>query len=475
MKDLVRRARWQVAVAVVLAPAVATLLAFPLAPPASAAASVYLLAVVIAAWAGGVVGGVLAALLSAAALNFFFTPPARTLRVEKPQDLVALVVFLLVALIVGSVVARALEDRARAAQRERETKLLNYVATKLLSGDPIGRVLEDFAAAMLEPFDLARCAIDAEGLDGRLRASASRPGAAEGDALEVPLATGERRFGSLGIVRRAGAPPLPDRELRLVRACAGQAAVAIERARLAAEAEGSRLEARANQLQAALFSSVSHDLRTPLSSIKASVTSLLDDDATHDEAQRRELLHTVLEETDRLNRVVGNILDLAKARAGAMRPVMEPAAVDEIAESVVHRMRDRLGGLAVRTLIRDDVPEILADPIQIDQVITNVLENAGRYSPPGGEILVSVAPWHGGVQVRIVDEGPGVPPEERERVFEPFYRRDDGHAAGSGLGLAIARAIVLAHGGRIWIEGAPVGGTAVVFELPAGGPTRGGA
>jgi two-component system sensor histidine kinase KdpD len=459
------------ALVVALAPVVATLVAFPLAPPAAAAASVYFLAVVVAAWAGGIAGGIVAAVLSATALNFFFTPPAHTLRVEKPQDVVALIVFLLVALLVGSVVARALADRARATQRERETRLLNYFATKLLSGEAIQRVLDDFAAAMLDPFDLASCTIRTDEEDP-LAAFAVKPGAVDeagGERLEIPLVAAGSPFGSLVAVRRAGEPPMSEVELRLLEACARQAAVAIERARLSEEAEGSRLDAESNRLRAALFSSVSHDLRTPLASIKASVTSLLDVDAAHDPEQRRELLQTVLEETDRLNRVVGNILELAKARAGAIAPAKEPTAVDEIVESVVHRMTGRIGSVRIRTALRDDLPEIRADPVQLDQVITNLLENAARFSPQGGEVLIAVAPWReGGVQVRVADEGPGVPLEERERVFEPFYRRDDGHRTGSGLGLAIARAIVTAHGGRIWIEGTPLGGAAVVFELPSG-------
>jgi two-component system, OmpR family, sensor histidine kinase KdpD len=456
---------------VALAPVVATVIAFPLAPPAAAAASVYFLAVVLAAWAGGIAGGVVVAVLSATALNFFFTPPAHTLRVEQTQDVVALVVFLLVALLVGSLVARALADRARATQRERETRLLNYFATKLLSGEAIQRVLDDFAFAMLEPFDLARCTIRTESADPLLADAVGVGVAAEtgGERIEVPLVAAGAPFGVLMAVRRPGEPPMSEIDLRLLEACARQAAIAIERARLSEEAEGSRLDAEANQLRAALFSSVSHDLRTPLSSIKASVTSLLGDDAAHDAAQRRELLQTVLEETDRLNRVVGNILDLAKARAGAMAPAKEPTAVDEIVESVVHRMTPRLGSVRLRTALRDDLHEVWADPVQLDQVLTNLLENAARFSPPGGEVLIAVAPWReGGVQVRVADEGPGVPPEERERVFEPFYRRDDGRRTGSGLGLAIARAIVTAHGGRIWIEGTPLGGAAVVFELPSG-------
>jgi two-component system, OmpR family, sensor histidine kinase KdpD len=462
------------AIVVVVAPILATLVSFPLAPPAAAAASVYLLAVVVAAWAGGVLGGVAAAILSATALNFFFTPPAHTLRVEDRQDVVALVVFLLVALIVGSVVARALADRARVTERERETRLLMSFATKLLSSEPIERMLNDFAAAMLDPFGLASCTIEAEADGSTLRASAVRASvstaAGDGPRVVVALHARDARLGSLVAVRRLGAPPFTEAEARLLDACARQAAIAIERARLAAEAEGSRVDAEANQLRAALFSSVSHDLRTPLSSIKAGVTSLLDEDAVHGESQRRELLETILEETDRLNRVVGNILDLARARAGAMTPSKQLIAVDEIVESVVHRMNPVGAGVRVRTVARGDVPEIRADAVQLDQVLTNLIENAVRFSPAAGEVTVFLAPWRSGVQVRVTDGGPGVPPDERERVFEPFYRRDDGHRTGSGLGLAIARAIVVAHGGRIWIEGVPAGGAAVVFELPSGGP-----
>ena len=186
---------------------------------------------------------------------------------------------------------------------------------------------------------------------------------------------------------------------------------------------------------------------------------------TLDDSQRRELLWTVLEETDRLNRLLGNLLDLARVRAGALVPAKEPTAIDEVIESVLHRMEPRLGGVRIRTILRQ-VPEIPVDPVQLDQVVTNLLENAARFSPPGGEVLVTVSPWHGFVQVRVADQGPGIPVADRERVFEAFYRGDSGERSGTGLGLAIARAIVLAHGGRIRIDGAPTGGTAVVFELP---------
>src|SRR5919106_2119128 len=225
-----------------------------------------------------------------------------------------------------------------------------------------------------------------------------------------------------------------------------------------------QLDAETNQLRAAMFSSVTHDLRTPLASIKAGVTSLLDPSVRHDMHQERELLTTILEETDRLNRLVGNLLDLARIRAGALTPARHPVAMDEIVEVVLARMRPRLAGHTVTADLPASLPDISVDPVQLDQVLTNLLENAGRHAPEGGEIRVSVVWTHGAVQVRVADQGPGVPLDERERVFEAFYRgASSPETAGSGLGLAIARAVVVAHGGTIWIEDAPGGGCVVAF------------
>jgi two-component system sensor histidine kinase KdpD len=278
---------------------------------------------------------------------------------------------------------------------------------------------------------------------------------------------GATTIGTLTAVRRAGLESLAGDDRVLLEACARQVAVAVERSRLDKQVEGARLAAETNQLRAALFSSVTHDLRTPLASIKAGVTSLLDEGVTHQPEQQRELLRTVLEETDRLNRLVGNIIDLARVRAGALVPTKQLTGIDDVIDSVVHRMKPALSRVRIRTLVRPDLPEVPMDPVQIDQVLSNLLENSVRYSPPGGEIVVSAAPWRGSVQVRVADQGPGIPAPERERVFEPFFRGDGGSGrTGSGLGLAIARAVVLAHGGRIWVEGSPSGGTAVVFELP---------
>jgi two-component system, OmpR family, sensor histidine kinase KdpD len=176
-----------------------------------------------------------------------------------------------------------------------------------------------------------------------------------------------------------------------------------------------------------------------------------------------------LEETDRLNRLVGNILDLARIRAGALIPRRVSTDVEEVAEAVVARMRPRLATVRIDLQLSEALPEIPADPVQLDQVLTNLLENAARHSPVGGTVQVSVGRDDGAVQLRVVDQGPGIDPADREKVFEPFYRgREDPERPGSGLGLAIARAIVTAHGGQIWIEGGAAGGAAVVLELPIG-------
>jgi len=447
-------------------PVGATLLGLSFHGGDASAASLYMLAVVAAAAIGGLWSGLAASILSFLGLNFFFTPSRHTFRVSKAEDLVALIVFLIVAAIVGALVARALHERDRAARREREAKLLNYFASKLLSRDPLERVLDDFANALLEPFALCRCEIHVRAEDLLMDARAERPDG-EGPSLEVPLMAGDAWIGKLTAVRRADREPLAGDDEALLEACAKQVAVAVERTVLDRRVEGARLAVETNQLRAALFSSVTHDLRTPLASIKAGVTSLLDTDVTLQPDQQRELLRTVLEETDRLNRLVGNILDLARVRAGALVPTKQPTALDEVIESVLHRMNPALSRVRVRTVVRPDLPEVPIDPVQIDQVLSNLLENAARFSPPGGEIMVSAAPWQRSVRVRVADQGPGIPPAERDRVFEPFFRREAGETrTGSGLGLAIARAVVLAHGGRIWVEGSPSGGTAVVFELP---------
>jgi two-component system sensor histidine kinase KdpD len=453
----------------VLAPIIATVLSLltgELAPPAVVA--IFMLAVTIAAVSGGLWAGVLAAIFASIALPIL-TSPEHRLVINETRDVIAAVVFFAVAVVVGLVVGSAAEERARATRREREARLLGYLSTKLLSGEVPDRVLDDFAQTMLEPFGLATCHI-AVVLDGtEVVARAARDGVERGGPTEiVPIVVGNVPLGTLIAERPSGRKAITRDERVLLEAATRQAAIALDRARLDARARLAQLDAETNQLRAAMFSSVTHDLRTPLASIKASVTSLLDSSVRHDASQQQELLQTVLEESDRLNRLVGNILDLARIRAGALTPRRTMTSVDEVVEAVVARLRPITEGVRVELQVPQEAAEAEIDPVQIDQVVTNLIENAVRHSPPGGTIRVSVTPGGEVVRVRVADEGPGIPADEHEKVFEAFYR---GHAApersGSGLGLAIARAVVTAHGGRIWVDPESGRGTAVVFEIPS--------
>jgi len=464
------RISWvRTAVVAVVAPAAATGLGLLVQPERElGAVSLFLLAVVAASVAGGIWAGVASSVLGFVALTYFFTEPIHTFRITSRDDVVAVVVFLVVALLVGWVVARAVEERDRASRREREARLLNYFATKVMSGEPLDRVLNDLAASLVDAMRLATCEIEAVAGVETFEVRRATPGASPGLPVVASVRGGEVVFGTLTAASPDGEALGPD-DVRLLEAAARQISVVLERAALDAQVASAREEVERSQARAALFSSVTHDLRTPLASIKTAATSLLQEDVEIDPDERTELLRTIAEETDRLNRLIGNILELAKVRAGALVPVKVPTAIDEIVGSVLHRMEPAFGDVRVRTILRD-APEVPADPVQIDQVLSNLLENAVRFSPPGGEVVVSVAPWRSGVEVRVADEGPGIPPEDRARVFEAFARGrsagpEDG-GGGTGLGLSIARAIVLAHGGRIRIEGTPTGGTAVAFELP---------
>jgi two-component system sensor histidine kinase KdpD len=450
-------------------PAIATAVAFPVAatrPEISIA--LFMLAVVIAAVAGGLWAGLIAGILASTLRPLVVESPQLTFRFDDVEDVATGVVFLSVALVVGLLVGQASEDRARASRREREARFLGTLSSTLHTGEVPERVLDEFAEVLLEPFALSKVEIEAT-LDGTdLRAVArSDVDAPGGPRTSVPLLAGEASIGTLVAERPAGSRPFSRDDQLFLEAAARQATAALDRARLDARARIAQLDAETNQLRAAMFSSVTHDLRTPLASIKAGVTSLLDAAVHHDPTQERELLTTILEETDRLNRLVGNLLDLARIRAGALTPTRQPAAMDEIVEVVLARMRPRLAAHTVTADLPPDLPDISVDPVQLDQVLTNLLENAGRHAPEGSEIRVSVVWGRDAVQVRIADEGPGIPLRERERVFEAFYRGSSSpETPGSGLGLAISKAVVVAHGGRIWIEDGEGSGCVVAFEIP---------
>lgn len=245
------------------------------------------------------------------------------------------------------------------------------------------------------------------------------------------------------------------------------AAQKVRAERSAQEAYLMHQEAATSKATAALFSSVTHDLRTPLASILASATSLRDLGPTFDAEDRSVLIDAICSETDRLNRLVGRILDVSKIRAGALHPVCVPASIEEIVIGVVTRLERTIGAHDVILDIRSDLPDVPLDVLQMDQVVTNLVENAAKYSPSGTTIGIAARPVDAHIRVEVRDRGAGVSAADRERVFEPFETAGTS-LRGAGLGLAICRAIVEAHGGRIWIDEPTEPGTRVVFELPTG-------
>jgi two-component system, OmpR family, sensor histidine kinase KdpD len=452
------------ATAAAVFPTAITLLALiPSRVPQTSVALGYVLAVAASAVAGGSWAGLAASFLSFLALNFFFTPPLGTFGVEHSEDLVALGVYLVVSSLVAVLLSRTVSQRARAERREQETMLLNRVGSGLLRGRPIQEVLSSFATSLVELLDLARCEIVTD-VTGPV--VVQRDASLSGRPAVIPMIARQEELGRVLLTARPSRPALNESELDVVRAFASQTALALSGIHLASEANEARMEAEGNRLRAALFASITHDLRTPLASITASVTSLLDADVRFKPEDRRKLLDTIHHEAERLNRLVGNFLELSRMRAGAMIANRTPAAIEEVIEGVLQRLHPILRNHEIRVMIRDDLPEVPIDVVQIDQLLTNVLENAAKFSSSGSEISISATSWHDAVRVRIADQGKGIPPSERRSVFEPFTRTDPGDGSGTGLGLSIAQAIVTSHKGRIWIEGAPGGGTAVVFELP---------
>ncbi len=260
-------------------------------------------------------------------------------------------------------------------------------------------------------------------------------------------------------------PDLDPDDLNLLEAFTGQLSLALESRQLRAEAALAAGLAEADRLRTALLAAVSHDLRTPLASIKASVTSLLQRDVDWPAEAQRDLLETVDHGADRLNALINNLLDMSRLQTGTLQPVLRDVGLDEVVHQVLAELPDR--GAAVVLDVPESLPRVRGDASLLERAIANVLDNALAWSPPGGKVRVEAGSFGPNVDLRIVDVGPGVPPEQRDLMFQPFQRLgDSSQGTGVGLGLAVARGFVEAMGGRITVEDTPGGGLTIVFRLP---------
>ncbi|WP_422754137.1 DUF4118 domain-containing protein [Micromonospora sp. WMMD708] len=434
----------------------------------------FLAGVVGVALVGGLWPALVAALGGSLLLNWFFTPPYNTLTIAEADNLLALGVFVGVALAVSWVVDVAARRTREAARASADAQTLATVAGGVLRGQRplpalLDRLRETFGLRAVSVLELTA---EAEGRPGRSReAGAWRVVASVGEAPATSPGAGETTVpvdDRLTVVLAGRRLEAADR--RVVEAFAAQAAVALRQERLAEEAATARPLAEADRMRTALLAAVSHDLRTPLASAKAAVSSLRSPDVEFDADDRDELLATADESLDRLGRLVSNLLDMSRLQAGALG--VRATAIG--LEDAVPRALDELGPAAadVTTDIPADLPAALADPGLLERVLVNIVANALRHSPPGQPPTITASAHAGQVELRVIDTGPGIPVDQWEHVFLPFQRLGDrDNQTGVGLGLALSRGLAEAMGGGITPETTPGGGLTMVLRLPAAAQT----
>jgi two-component system sensor histidine kinase KdpD len=452
---------------------------------------VYLLGVAFVASRYGRRPSALAAVLSVAAFDFFFVPPYLTFAVSDTQYAVTFAVMLIVSLLISTLAVRVRAQAEAARSREQRTQVLYSMSRELAAAkttDEVARaasrhvsdVLHGAAEVLLPsgdgriapsslagaPGDVREAAVAQWALDhGRLAGlgTDTLPGAS---ALYLPLRGTQSTLGVLGVRPDPALLPLAPDQVDLLESLAHQAASGLERVRLASDAEEARLAAETERLRSTLLSSVSHDLRTPLAAITGAASTLLDSPRL-DPGVERELKEAIHEEADRLNRLVTNLLDMTRLDSGSVSLNRDWESLEELVGTALARLGRPLKERAVSVDIPADLPPVPVDGVLIEQVIVNLLENALKYTPLGSPIAITARLDRGVAVVEIADEGPGLPPGAEEQVFEKFYRGGHGQR-GFGLGLPICKAIVSAHGGRIWAENRRPQGAAFRFTLPLG-------
>jgi two-component system sensor histidine kinase KdpD len=443
---------------VVAAAAVAatTGLVFPLADvaPVTALGVVYLVAVLLVSslWGGWL--GAATALASALAFNFFHIPPTGRFTISEGENWVALAVFFVAALVASTLAERARMRTREAHERREEADLAAEMARLLLRGTSLAEALPVVSRRLAQALELPSATIELETVAGDPRRTA------------LPLGEPDDRLGTLVVPATLSPDVLARLQERIVPSLEAILGAAIERDALQREVVETSALRRSDVLKTALLRAVSHDLRSPLTAILTTVGALESGPLSDDE--RDELVADIEGEAHRLARLVDNLLDMSRLEGRTAEPRVEWCSVEEVIQVAIDELALAPGTFALA--IDADLPLIRADAAQLERAFANLLDNAARHSG-GHPVSVRARAVGHRIMVRIVDRGPGVPPAEKARIFEPFYRgsgRSDpanGHR-GSGLGLAIVRGFVEANGGRVWVESLPGQGSTFVVELP---------
>ena len=456
-------------------------------------AMVYLLGVVLAATRFGRDASVVAAVLGTLAFDFFFIPPLYSFAISDTQYLLTAIVLLTVGLVLSSLAAGLRRQTRMAIHRERRTAALYAMTRELAVASSLDEIATSASSHLAQVFD-AEGAILLRSADGKMRRLGAKvpdlplltessiadwvftqnkaagfgtntlPAA---NAMYLPLS------GTLGIVgvlvvhfknRRSLLPP---EQRHLLATFANQIAVAVERDQLWRQARDAAFTAQEERLRNSLLSSISHDLRTPLAVIGGSASSLLQGETQLPTGVQRDIVDTINDEAQRMTRVVNNILDMTRLESGPVQLDLQWYPLEEILGAVLGRLKDQLGQRPVSIDIPRDLPMLRVDGVLFEKLLINLLENAAKYTPPGTQIGVSAAPEGGNILIRVIDDGPGIPKGSEKQLFDKFYRgQAEGAISGTGLGLSICRAIVEAHGGRIWAEARREGGAIFAFALP---------
>ena len=458
-------------------------------------ALIFMAAVLIAGIRGGIMPSLVVSLFSFFSYTYFFKEPRYTLLIYNSQEIFEFAAFLAAAVVTGNYTAGVRRREQAAKQSARRTATLYDFSRKIAGAGVIDDVLwavVHHVASTIEGRALVLMRKDVgleivagyppeDQLDtvsgaaanwawnhGKTagRGSGTLPGA---EWLFLPLRTARGPVGVLGVAMRGPDKLLSPEQTRLLDALAGQAAVAIERTNLVSDYEQQRVLAETERLRAALLSSISHDLRTPLVAITGSVTSLLSYWKTFDDSTRQDLLQTVVDEAERLNRFVQNLLDMTRLGSGALQPRLDWAEIQDVIGAALERLKKHVSKRPLDLDIEPGLPLLHLDFVLITQVMINILDNACTYSPAGSRIALRAHRDDRRVMVAVTDEGPGIPEDERERVFDMFYRvKTTGQQTmGTGLGLAICRGIVEAHGGTVSAHSGPSNrGTVITIGLP---------
>ncbi|MBP0457838.1 sensor histidine kinase [Streptomyces montanisoli] len=444
----------------VVAPVLLTLLLSSLSDPLGLSNDVllFLFLTVLAALFGGLLPALASAALSSLLLNFYYTPPTYTLDIAEPRNVVALVVFFAVAVCVASVVDQAARRTHQAARLRAESEILSFLAGSVLRGETtldalLERVRETFAmdsVALLE----RKSDVEPWTCAGSVGPQPCR----RPEDADVDMPVGDHM--ALALSGRV----LPAEDRRVLAAFAAQAAVVLDRQRLVGEASRARELAEGNRIRTALLAAVSHDLRTPLAGIKAAVTSLRSQDVEWSQEDEAALLEGIEEGADRLDHLVGNLLDITRLQTGTVTPMIRVVDLDEVVPLALVGVPED----SVEPDIPETLPMVAVDTGLLERAVANIVENAVKYSPEGCRVTVAASAIGDRVEVRVADRGPGVPDDGKERIFEPFQRHGDApRGAGVGLGLAVARGFVDAMGGTLFAEDTPGGGMTMVLTLKA--------